>query len=280
MPEIISNEPDLKFSMSCDSGTMRRQKTKVKIYTLGCFSIVVNGKTLSFNGKARQIPQNLIKLLIAHGKRGIAKQKVQDCLWDKEGDFAERVFDVTLHRARKIIGNDSILLNNSYLTLNESQVWVDCWDIEGKLNSLRYELFESNHEPNWQHWHNVLTEILHTYHGSFLLGETEVYLLAYRDKLRNRLMYAVLDYGKYLQKENNLELACMYYHWSIEIEPFIEKFYTELMRCQKQLGYLSLAAATYETCKTILKLEYNLAPGSELQALYDSIYKKNICTNC
>jgi len=264
--------------MTCDSGVMGHQKTKVNIYTLGCFSIVVDGKTLPFNGKGRQVPQNLIKVLIVHGKRGTSKQKVQDCLWDKEGDFAERVFDVTLHRARKIIGSESILLNNSHLALDESQVWVDCWDVENKLNSLRYDLVGSNQKINWAHWHIVLSDILHMYNGSFLIGETEAYLFVYREKLRNKLMYAVLDYGKYLRKKNNLELACMYYHWAIEIEPCIEKFYTELMRCQLELGYLSSAATTYETCKSILRLEYDLAPSFEIQALYDAIYKKNVCS--
>ena len=70
----------------------------VSVFTLGRFSLLLNGKPAEFGRKAPQRPLELLKAIIALGGREVSSTSLMSALWpDVDGDVAQRSFDTTLH---------------------------------------------------------------------------------------------------------------------------------------------------------------------------------------
>ena len=104
----------------------------VRVHALGPWRIALDGKPLIQQGKAQRRVLELLKALAAQGGRAIAAQTLAADLWpDGEGDAAMSAFDVTLHRARKLLGHPrALLLHDGLLSLNPELVWLDLWALQ------------------------------------------------------------------------------------------------------------------------------------------------------
>jgi hypothetical protein len=103
----------------------------IRIYTLGRFSVVMQGQALRFVGKAQKKPLELLKALIAFGGRDVSEARLADALWpEADGDAAAQALATTLFRLRKLLGEHVIRRQESRLTLDPAFCWVDCWAFE------------------------------------------------------------------------------------------------------------------------------------------------------
>jgi len=93
----------------------------IRIYTLGRFSVAVDGRQICAESKGKQRPLALLKALIALGGRDVAVNHIWECLWpDSEGDLGCRNLSITLHRLRHMLQTQTALLQHGgKLTLNE-----------------------------------------------------------------------------------------------------------------------------------------------------------------
>ena len=145
----------------------------VRIYTLGRFTVVKNGKPLQFSGKSQKKPLELLKALIALGGRNVSEAKLQDALWSEaEGDSAAQTLATTLFRLRKLVDENLIERREGRLTLNAAASWVDCWAFE------RLAIDSSSNEAV------DLEKIAKLYQGAFLDGEEDA---AWAQPMRERL---------------------------------------------------------------------------------------------
>jgi DNA-binding SARP family transcriptional activator len=101
----------------------------IRIHTLGRFSVLINQEPLPRQGKAQRRVLELLKILAAQGGRDIAVDALAADLWpDSDGDAGLDSFDVTLHRARKLLGDPaSLLLHDGRLSFNPALVCLDLW---------------------------------------------------------------------------------------------------------------------------------------------------------
>ncbi|GGC59815.1 AAA family ATPase [Undibacterium terreum] len=141
----------------------------VEIRALGNFEISIEGELLHFTHKAQKKPLEFLKLLIAHGGRNIAAEKVADALWpDADGDAAQNSFDSTLHRLRKLLRrDDAVTLSEGKLALNPGLCWLDIWALE-KLAE-QTAVAESAETAE-----RLGAQLLHIYRGTLLSGDTEL----------------------------------------------------------------------------------------------------------
>ena len=104
----------------------------VTIHTLGTFSVLRNGEALQWKGKTPRKPLALLKALIALGGRNVRDEKVLDLLWpDLEGPQAHFALKTAVHRLRKLLGAQEIILRDQgTLSLNSRYCWIDVWAIE------------------------------------------------------------------------------------------------------------------------------------------------------
>ena len=79
----------------------------------------------------------MLKVLIALGGRDVGVEQITDALWpDSEGDKTRNAFEITLHRLRKLVAADNIVLvKDGRVSLDPRYCWVDVWAFERMLES-------------------------------------------------------------------------------------------------------------------------------------------------
>lgn len=236
----------------------------VRLYTLGRFAIVKDGKPVEFEAKAQKKALSLIKALIALGGREVSEQRLCDALWpDAEADDARRNFKVTLHRLRKIIGHEVVLLQESKLRLDERVCWVDAWSLERMLSRL----------PSTADAMPIVElislgeQVLELYQGLFLRDEDAAYAIAPRERLRSKVMRLIATLAERLQREAMHDQALTWYEKGIEIEPLTESFYQGLMRTCHILRRPAEGLAIHERCRKVLGAQLHILPSPDTEAL-------------
>ena len=140
-----------------------------RVHTLGGFRLLRHGDPVNTgNGKAQKRPLELLKLLIAYGGEQVSEAKVTDALWPRiDGDSAHRSFTSTLHRLRKLLGEDrAVTLHEGRLSLDRRYFWLDTWAFE----QLAAEL-ESAADP--QQMEKLVERLLALYRGSFMAEDDD-----------------------------------------------------------------------------------------------------------
>jgi DNA-binding SARP family transcriptional activator len=241
--------------------TLEASSGLIRIHTLGRFGIQVDGSVLQFAGKSQRKPQELLKALIAFGSRDVPTERLIDCLWpDAAGDSAADALKTTLYRLRKLLQHHTALrLNDRHLSLATEYVWVDSLafeDIAHQLKSLDIE---------------ALMRALQIYRGPFLDGESEAWVLSYRERLRTEYLAAVERLGTLLENTGDWPAATEIYINAVEIEPVAETLYRRLINSYLQLGRRTEALTAYQRCKLALQVYLGIKPARETQALYQAI---------
>jgi two-component SAPR family response regulator len=247
----------------------------VKIYALGNFRIEVDGKPLQFSRKAQKKPLELIKALIALGGKGVSETRLTDALWpEADGDLAHQTFKTTLHRLRKIIGNDQVLvLRDGRLILDDRHCWVDVFACEQLLaeDEGQWEKSLSRQRGNIDR----IKKAIELYKGSFLVNETEYsWMVSMRERMRSKFIINISKYINYLHQQGDNKEAIDYCLKAIEIDNLAEEFYQKLMISYVKLGRKAEAISVYEQCKRTLNSIFGIDPSNETTEVYQSITPK------
>lgn len=109
--------------------------SRVVVYALGRFEVLVDGAALRFKGRAPLRALELLTALVAAGDGGANAGRLADQLWpDADGFDAYRAFTTTLHRLRRLLGGvDAVTLSAGRLSLNPQVCTVDAWEFERAL---------------------------------------------------------------------------------------------------------------------------------------------------
>lgn len=77
------------------------------------------------------------KALVAFGGRNVGETQLTDALWsDAEGDDARHSLKTTVHRLRKLLGNELALqVESGKLSFDPGHCWTDVWAFERLLDS-------------------------------------------------------------------------------------------------------------------------------------------------
>jgi LuxR family transcriptional regulator, maltose regulon positive regulatory protein len=239
----------------------------VKIYTLGRFEVLIDGKALEFSGKAPRRVISLLKLLLARGEGGAGEEQLADILWpDSDGDAAHRSFAITLHRLRQLLGNEKALqLRDGVLKIDPKICWVDAHAFE--------ELFVLAEKKSAEDWDRLYEKALSLYQGPFLKGSDDVWVISSRERLRNRYLRAVQLLGERMENTGQYDRAVDLYRKGLETDILAEEMYRRLMKCHQATGKNSEAAEVYDRCRKMLRYVLGIEPSRETEAIYRAIDK-------
>ncbi|MDT7041219.1 hypothetical protein [Candidatus Nitronereus thalassa] len=162
----------------------------VRISTLGTFAIEVRGQRVSFPRKMQKRTLAFLKALVCATQREVALETVLDWLWpESEGDHAYNALTTTIHRARKLIGDEqAIVIQDGKIGFNAQRVWVDSWAMKEQLVRAD-EAAARGETATAEQW---LTRAVQQYRGSFLPeDEAEPWTTAMREKLRRQYGHAL-----------------------------------------------------------------------------------------
>ena len=244
----------------------------LKIYTLGRFSVVKDGKPLELGAGSKRKPLELLIALIALGGSRVSQTKLTDALWPEvEGHLAQQTFEVTLHRLRKLIGQEpALVLKDGKLSLDAHHCWVDSWACEHLLGRIERALHASPARP--EDIDRLATRLLALYQGPFLATEAEQpWLLSLRERLRSKFLRQFCALGRHWEAEGKWDKAINGYLQGVEVDPLAEEFYRSLMRCYRRQGRPADACAVYARCRNTLKTVLGVDPSPETETLRRAI---------
>lgn len=243
----------------------------VRIYTLGRFSLVVDGEPVRFAGKGRIRPLELLRALIAMGGRDVGIERLCEALWpDAEGDSATQSFKTTLHRLRRLVGESALEVTEGRLSLNAGYCWVDIWALERRLGSL--EAFLEDTDADTDELESGTRDLFSLYHGPFLSGEADTpWALATRERLRNRLLQLTENVVRRLGREGKCRRARALCESGLQLHDHCEALYRGMMGCQAANGDRGAALRTYERCRDVLMTGLAIVPDSSTEALRRAI---------
>jgi len=249
------------------SGQLEHWPWPLRLYTFGRFELVKDGQSVKFEGKAQKKTLELLKALVALGGREVSEEQLCDTLWpDAEGDDARRNFKSTLHRLRKIVGHEALILQDSKLSLDINRCWVDVWAFERLVSRLL-----ANDDPlPAAELQRVGDQALALYRGPFLAAD-DAFAITSREHLRGKLIRAIAAAAERLQRDGAHDQAITWYERGIEIEPLAERFYQSLMRVYQTLRRPAEGLGVYQRCKRILVAQLQVAPSPETEALAQAL---------
>ena len=252
----------------------------VRVYTLGRFSLQVNGEPLPCSARTKNRPLELLKAIIAFGGQDVAQEKVMDALWpDASGDTALKSLHTTLHRLRKLLDiEESVILKDGYLALDARYVWVDIRCLERVLDQTGRELDSQSPTPETITQLTGMAEKL--FQGPFLDSEaSRSWSIVPAERIRNRLIRIILRLGHFWESCGDWERAAGCYRCGLELDPLTEVFYRHLMHAYFKQGNNADALATYERCRKVLAATLGIMPGQETVRLYQSICANSSSVN-
>ncbi len=237
----------------------------IRIYTLGDFSVEIDGQPLQFVGKSQKKPLDLLKSLIAFGGHCICQETLEEALWpDAEGDDAHHNLAITLHRLRNLIGHEVITQLHGQLSISPEHCWFDLRSFEYHLTAGANELAHNHIDEAWHFTHKALQ----LYKGAFLVNESAPYwVLSMRERLRRRLLHHIDAICTYLCHNEHYEQAIEGYLKGLNVDDLQEHFYRGLIYCHNQLGQEAEALSVYRECHTLLLSVLGHPPSAETKAL-------------
>ncbi|MDH3288912.1 MAG: hypothetical protein OEP48_14485 [Betaproteobacteria bacterium] len=246
----------------------------IRVNTFGAFRPLRTGEPITFAGKAQKRPLDFLKVVIAHGGREVSEERITEALWPRiNGDSAHRSFTSTLHRLRKLLGEDrALVLSEGKVTLDGRLVWVDTWACEQAAARIEQELRRPREHVDRDRLERLCDQLITLYGGAFLGNEPdEPWSLPLRERARHRFSRAIGEGCRCLLQADLAERAVDLLERALEADNVAEGLYRSLMRCYAQLGRTAEAAETYTRCRRALQTALSAEPSAETRAIYDRI---------
>lgn len=242
----------------------------LKIFTLGRFTILKDGKIVRFAKKAQQKPLGMLKALIAFGGREVGEGQITDALWpEADGDLAHQSFATNLHRLRQLLAHEkAIQRQENSLTLDDRYCWVDVWAFEHLLERADAE-WKAGQMDNAV---GLMEKAIAVYKGPFLGEEIEQpWTISMSERLRSMFLRSVRKLALYWQQSGQLEKTLECYQKGLEVDRLAEEFYQGLITCYQQLGRRAEALSVYNRCKKMLSTALGVEPSARTEAIYRSL---------
>jgi len=190
-----------------------------RVQTFGSFKLLRYDQPLGTGGaKAKRRPLELLKLLIAYGGEQVSESRVTDALWPRiDGDSAHRSFTSTLHRLRKLLGEDrAITLHEGRVSLDRRFFWLDTWAFE----QLAADLESASEPPQLE---KLVERVLALYRGSFMADEADAaWMIQTRERLRGRFLRILNRVRQQWQERGDETRARWLSEKCLEIEPLVQ----------------------------------------------------------
>ena len=251
----------------------------VMIYTLGRFSLLLKGQPADFGRKVPHKPLEFLKTLIALGGREVSVGNMASALWpDADGDTAQRSFDTTLYRLRKIFDEDRVLvLRDGLLSLDPRYCWVDVWAFERLLGQVQRIRTRDATGRDAVRLDRLTDKMLRLYQHHFLAREDMTsWSVSLRERLRSKFIYNLLDVGRYWEIHGFWDRAMRCYHKGLEVDDLMEVFYQRLMTCSLETRRISEGMSAYRRCRQILSVVLGLQPEPATESLYIALKNERL----
>jgi ATP/maltotriose-dependent transcriptional regulator MalT/two-component SAPR family response regulator len=246
---------------------------RFKVRAFGPFEITRQDEPIRMPGKAQKRPLELLKVVVAHGGERVSEAHVTEAMWPRiDGDSAHRSFTSTLHRLRKLLGDDkAIVLHEGRLTLDRRFFWVDAWAFDQLVDEIDTAFKRERAGLDSRRVERYAERLLQLYRGTLFANEPEEpWHIQARERKRNRFVRAMSEIGRYWEEGGQWNRVLECYEKCLDADPYAETFYRQLIACYRVLDRKAEAVEAYNRCRKALA-SLNVEPSPETLALYEKI---------
>ena len=230
----------------------------VRIRTFGGLRVFLDGDMITQPRKTAQRPFDLLKAIVAFGS-GVREEVLAEALWpESDGDAAHQALATTLHRLRRLVGSEVVLLADRKLSLDPDRCWIDVQALRHLLDGPIAIDLAAEH----------VAAIAGLYAGEFLANEAETpWLLDARDRLRRKVVRRLDEAARLLLSAGRPEDVEAAYELALEIDPANETIYHAAMDALVRLGRRVEAAALFVRCEAAMRRYHDGEPSPAIRRL-------------
>jgi DNA-binding SARP family transcriptional activator len=224
----------------------------------------------------------LLGYLAIESDRPHRRESLAGLLWPEQPNEAARhSLRQALVRLRTAIGDTAVspflLITSDTIQFNHiSDHWLDV----AEFSTLTHTCQSHSHRQIEECESCIvrLRQAVDLYHGDLLqqlfLGDStpfEEWMLVKRESLHIRALETLTTLTTYHERRGEYVQARRYAARQIELEPWREEAYQQMMRTYALGGNRNAALLQYEQCRRILAKEFATEPSEETVALYEQI---------
>ena len=256
------------------SSTIEEWPWLIKIYTFGQCRFQDDEQRLGFTAKLNRKPLELFKVIIAYGGTEIDEGILAETLWPGvDSEYSLRSLTTTIHRLRKFIGDDRVILvQDRLISLDKKYCWLDVWAFENLAQEIDLLISSGQNNIGQDQVTRLIEKIFQLYRGPFMASEADkIWYISPREKLRDKFLHSLNSIAHYLEKRGDFEKALECYQQGIKVDNLAEGLYRGLMLCYRKLGRKAEAIEIYERCRKTLASVLKTSPSRETMILYENI---------
>ena len=252
----------------------RPEPHTLQIFTLGCFGLVVAGRSVAIEKWKRKQAVTLLKYLVTQLDRPVHRERLIDSLWpgiDEQqgwGRLKVAMYYLRSELRANGINDDVVKTSDKAYLLRRDAVWVD---------SHAFERFVAEGRGLQQQgqWEDALcryNDARHLYRGDYLEEETfsdwcveererfrEIYL-----EMLGRMAECHAELGQHTEAVHICRKALVF-------DPCRESFHCLLMESLVNCGYPEMALVQFRHCQRVLEQEFGGEPLAKTRRLYQQI---------
>lgn len=242
----------------------------VRVFCFDTFAVEIQGKKLEATGKGQMKILELLQCIIAFGGREVESYKLSNVLWPlSDGDTVHHSMETALHRLRKIIGKETVIVKAGKISLNERHCWIDQWAFEQIVVELDEAL---NSTSNHKLIKKLTDRLFNIYRGSFLGEQNSGWEQLKREQQQNRLLNLIERLSLYYEKHHDVQYARYLLKKGIELALLLESGYMLLMKHYMNLEQPNNALNVYLQCENTFKAEFGIQLSPKMQKLATPIH--------
>jgi LuxR family maltose regulon positive regulatory protein len=175
-------------------------------------------------------------------------------------------FHTTMHRARKALGENSILFQNDLYFINpELEVWCDAFELETLVRRARLM------PPRDALTEDLWRRAVELYPGDFLPSLDTDWVFTRREALRELYVEALVGLGRCVQSRRDFGEALRVFREALEVDPFREDIHRAIMTCYADKGEKKRIRDHLKELETLLWEELGVEPSEETLTLAQSL---------
>jgi DNA-binding SARP family transcriptional activator len=258
-------QPQAQVDRTTEASPATINTYSLRITTLGIETIERDGKLVSSSEWRATSARELFLYLLFVGPQ--TREDLSLAFWPDSGTKQVRSnFHTTLYRARRALGENVIMFQDSYYHINPD---LDLQSDAHELKSLSAQARlmparDARTEDLWQRAVNL-------YNGEFLSSVDADWVYPMRESFREMYLEALIGLGECARARNDYRQALNIYKQAIHIDPYREDIHRAVMTCYAQKGEKRKILSHLNELQQLLWQELAVKPSSETMTLVRSL---------
>ncbi len=249
----------------------------IRIETLGRFTILCGHKVLDSRNFEGIRPLLLLKSIVRHGSRDIPKEILIDDLWPQADPAAgEKNFKINLHRLRKAIephakkefGYSYVVQKAGLISFDSELVRLDV----DEFLALSLQGAEHERVNRFEAALECYEKAAALYKGDYFSEEPYLeWISRKRDLLKGKYIEVLEKKARLHEELDQIQKAVETWQLVLDIEPYFEAAYQNLMILYADSGRKNRAMEVFEACLVLFQNELGTDPDEETFHIYEKI---------